>query len=315
MQLRFDVVEPLEQLATWVALPDGPNPIYAVLTEAYRQAALRHAGKQLTVENRGGDLKQERAELAGERDRLAAGHDAAPPPPATRMPGVRDERAGAPLWQLVDFLPHVETGERAGLEAALEASGLLDAWLSPDGVLTHADGTPLLDNVWVQRSFVTTDSLAKVLQAVVPDDGSVTSDLVADIIATVACGSNDSGEAESWIGTDGRYRLGALAGAWRKPEAVYIGHTARARARQRRLEEIATRLLAIDEEDARLVQEIEDLAAARRSAEREWNEAPSDSPLHKAIQAAASAARDVLQAGKRLDAADSQCRTAESELQ
>ena len=315
VQLRFDVVEPLEQLATWVALPEGANPVHAVLTEAYRQAALRHAGEQLALENRAGKLKQERAELAEERDRLAAGHDAAPPPPATRMPGVRDERAGAPLWQLVDFLPHVETGERAGLEAALEASGLLDAWLSPDGVLTHADGAPLLDNVWVQRSFVTTDSLAKVLQAVVPDDSSVTSDLVADILATVACGSNDSGEAESWIGTDGRYRLGALAGAWRKPEAVYIGHTARARARQRRLEEIATRLLAIDEEDARLVQETEDLAAARRSAEREWNEAPSDSPLHKAIQAAASAARDVLQAGKRLDAADSQCRTAESELQ
>ncbi|MGP1681960.1 MAG: TIGR02680 family protein, partial [Giesbergeria sp.] len=315
VQLRFDVVEALEQLATWVALPEGPNPVHAVLTEAYRQAALRHAGQQLALDNRGGDLKQERADLVDERDRLAAGHDAAPPPPATRMPGTRDERAGAPLWQLVDFLPHVETGERAGLEAALEASGLLDAWLSPDGSLTHADGTALLDNVWVQRSFVTTDSLAKVLQAVVPDDSSVTSDLVADILAAVACGSNDSGDAESWIGTDGQYRLGALAGAWKKPEAVYIGHTARARARQRRLEEITARLLAIDGEDARLVQEIEDLTTARRSAEREWSEAPSDSPLHKAIQAAASAARDVLQAGKRLDAADVQCRTAESELQ
>ena len=315
VQLRFDVVEALEQLATWVALPEGPNPVHAVLTEAYRQAALRHAGQQLALDNRGGDLKQERADLVDERDRLAAGHDAAPPPPATRMPGIRDERAGAPLWQLVDFLPHVETGERAGLEAALEASGLLDAWLSPDGSLTHADGTALLDNVWVQRSFVTTDSLAKVLQAVVPDDSSVTSDLVADILAAVACGSNDSGDAESWIGTDGKWGLGALAGAWKKPEAVYIGHTARARARQRRLEEITARLLAIDGEDARLVQEIEDLTTARRSAEREWSEAPSDSPLHKAIQAAASAARDVLQAGKRLDAADVQCRTAESELQ
>ncbi|MBL8355350.1 MAG: TIGR02680 family protein [Delftia acidovorans] len=315
LQLRFDSLDALEQLAPWVALPDGPNPVHAMLTEAYRQAALRHAGQQLVLDNRGGDLKRERTELVDERDRLAAGHDAEPPTPTTRMPGVREERAGAPLWQLVDFLPHVEVGERAGLEAALEASGLLDAWLSPDGSLTHADGSPLLDNIWAQRPFVATNSLAKVLQAVVPDDSSVTSDLVADILATVACGSNDSGEAESWIGTDGRYRLGALAGAWKKREAVYIGHTARALARQRRLEEITARLLAIDGEDARLVQEIENLETARRGAEREWSEAPSDGPLHKAIQTAASAARDVLQAGKRLDAADGQCRTAESELQ
>ena len=315
VQLRFDALEPLEQLATWVALPDGPNPVHAVLTEAYRQAALRHAGQQLTLDNRGGDLKQERAELVDESDRLAAGHDAAPPTPATRMPGVRAERAGAPLWQLVDFQPHVEAEERAGLEAALEASGLLDAWLSPNGVLTHTDGTPLLDSAWAQRPSVFTDSLANVLQAVVPDDSAVSSTFVAGILATVACSSSDSGETESWIGADGRYRLGPLAGAWQKPEAVYIGHTARTRARQRRLEEIAARLLAIDDEDARLAQELEDLATARQSAEREWSETPSDGPLHKAIQTATSAARDVLQAGKRLDAADSQCRTAESELQ
>ena len=315
VQLRFDTTEPLEQLAAWLALPHGPNPVTTVLTQAYLQATRRHADERHTLDNRGRDLKQQRADLSDERDRLAAGHDAAPPTPATRMPGVRQERVGAPLWQVIDFLPHVEASQRAGLEAALEASGLLDAWLWPSGVVTHADGTPLLDSAWVQRPIVFADNLSQVFQVALADGSTLSSALVNAVLATVACSANDSGAAESWIGADGRYRLGALAGAWQKPEAVYIGHTARARARRRRLDEIAARLLAINQEDLRLVQEIEDLAAACLSAEREWSEAPSDGALHKAIEVAASAAREVLQAGKRLDAADSQCRTAESELQ
>ncbi|MFT7840840.1 SbcC/MukB-like Walker B domain-containing protein [Saccharothrix sp. BKS2] len=40
---------------------------------------------------------------------------------------------GAPFYRLVDFHPSVPDEERAGLEAALEASGLLDAWVTPWG--------------------------------------------------------------------------------------------------------------------------------------------------------------------------------------
>ena len=43
--------------------------------------------------------------------------------------------------------------------------------------------------------------------------------------------------SEAWVAPDGRFRLGALAGAWAKPAAVYIGYAARAAARARRLAE------------------------------------------------------------------------------
>lgn len=315
VQLRFDAMEPLEQLAVWIALPEGPNPVHAALTVAYRQAVLRHARQQSALDNQKRGLDQARTTLVDERDRLAAGHSAEPPSPATRLLGAREGRAGAPLWQLVDFLPHLQTHQRAGLEAALEASGLLDAWLSPTGDLTDADGAPLLDSAWVQRPSIYTDNLAHVLQPAVPDDSTISSTLVASLLATVAYGSEDSGAAESWVGSDGRYRLGALAGAWHKPEAVYIGHTARTRARQRRLEEIADQLQIKDGEDAALTLERDILATARSSAESELSNSPSDEPLHKATQAATSAEREVLQARKRLDVADDQCRTAETELQ
>ncbi|MDO8776779.1 MAG: TIGR02680 family protein [Burkholderiaceae bacterium] len=315
VHLRFDATEPLEQLTAWIARPDGSNPIRAALTEAYRQSTLRHAGQQLELETQQNALRQESAALAGERDRLVAGHDAVPLPPATRAPGVREGRVGAPLWQLVDFQPHLDASQRAGLEAALEASGLLDAWLAPDGGLTDANGTPLFDSSWVQRPQVHESNLANALLPAVPEGSTVSSALVAALLTTVAYGSDDPDTAESWITADGRYRLGVLAGTWHKSEAVYIGHTARTRARQRRLDEISQRLCAIDAEDAKLTQKANVLATDRDKAESEWSDAPSDNPLHAAIQAAVGAEREVLQARKRLDLADDQCRTAEAELQ
>lgn len=42
--------------------------------------------------------------------------------------------AGAPLWELLDPLPHLGDAQLAGLEAALAGAGLLDVWVTPDGV-------------------------------------------------------------------------------------------------------------------------------------------------------------------------------------
>src|SRR5205807_10462681 len=75
------------------------------------------------------------AQLVDERERLLAGEHAAPPERYTRDAQARTGRPGAPLWQVVDFREHVPEADRAGLEAALEASGVLDAWVTPDGRL------------------------------------------------------------------------------------------------------------------------------------------------------------------------------------
>ena len=73
------------------------------------------------------------------------------------------------------------------------------------------------------------------------------------------------GDGEAWVAPDGRFRLGALAGAWAKPEAVYIGYAARAAARARRLADIAERLAQLADELARL-QAASRAAGARRSS-------------------------------------------------
>ncbi len=91
----------------------------------------------------------------------------------------------------------------------------------------------------------------------------------------IACGDADREALEAWIAPDGRFRLGALAGAWTKPAAAHIGFAARAAARARRLAEIAERLKQLRDENA----ELEALVARQendtRQAVKEWHEAPS----------------------------------------
>lgn len=313
--LRFDPGAPLEQMVDWVARPEGANPIQEALNEAYRQSAQDHASQRSALGTEQSALESEREALCTERDRLLAGHDATPAPPATRAENVRNERAGAPLWRLVDFQPELDAGQRAGLEAAFEASGLLDAWLSPDGALTNAQGVRLLDSSWALRAPVAGHSLARALKPDVPEGSAVSSARVASLLGCVAYGGEDHGESESWVSEQGAYRLGVLAGAWHKPQAVYIGHTARASARARRIQEIADRLGEVELLQQALQQQLQRLLQDEQAAQREWKDAPADQALRDAMAAAASAQRQVLQSRQRLDLADAQCRVAEAELQ
>jgi len=80
-------------------------------------------------------VQAERNTVAAERDAVATQRDLPPPAPYTRVAS-REDRAGAPLWRLVSFAEQVPDGDRARIEAALEATGLLDGWMLPDGALS-----------------------------------------------------------------------------------------------------------------------------------------------------------------------------------
>ncbi|WP_407676645.1 TIGR02680 family protein [Peristeroidobacter soli] len=314
-QLRLDESQVTPQLTAWSARPEGLNPANAALGAAYQQTSLDHARRESALATEQTTQQQRRMELIAERDQLTAGHDAFPPIPATRAPGVREAREGAPFWQLVDFQSHVEPAERAGIEAALEACGLLDAWLAPHGTLIAADGTALLDSHWMRRSAAVTTSLASVLCPAVPEGAGIDAAFIAALLSSVTYGNNDVMSAESWIAGNGRYRLGTLAGAWQKNEAVYIGHTARAQARKRRLAEIARLIDELDSVAADIERRTAELHADRQRSQYELDTAPSDVILREAVLVAASAGQEVARVHQRLEQIESQCRTAEDELQ
>jgi len=212
----------------------------------------------------------------------------------------------------VDFQPHLEPAGRAGLEAALEAAGLLDAWVSPDGRLQTADGGQALDDTqWVMR----TPGQHGLDAWLVPDPaatGGVDARVVARLLADIACAAQDDPSAEAWISPAGHFRLGTLCGHWHKPAAVHIGHAARAAARARRLEELAL-LLAQGERDLHQVrQQLADIAAQQRQAAAEWQRAPGDEGVRAAHADAAACARAFLAARERLLRADAQLQQAET---
>ena len=318
VQLRFDDTPALQALNDWVLQPDMDNPVRQALSIAQQQTQQQQAARRLEHQTRQDTLQQEREALEAERERLNAGIDAVPPPPHTRAADTRSGMVGAPLWQLVDFHEHVRAEQRAGLEAALEAAGLLDAWITPDGrVLAQGNGDsePWLDQQWIERTAWHGETLAGWLRADVTDLGAVAPERVERLLAAVACAADDPGTAESWIAPDGRFRLGALAGAWAKPQALYIGHAARALARQRRLEEIAARLEALRSEQQDVARQFERLAADQRQAELEWRNAPSEQPLRKALLDVQSSAREFQTAQQRLEQAEAAYREADDALQ
>jgi chromosome segregation ATPase len=176
----------------------------------------------------------------------------------------RTQGTGAPLFMLVDFQASVPERDRAGIEAALEASGLLAAWMSADGTLLAADTREV---VLRGASPVAGASLSDVLRPV-PCRG-VSEAALYRVLRCVGLvpgiGEGDGGEpadpaARTWIAGDGRYRLDVLRGAHGKDRAEYIGAGVRAATRQRRIDELT-------EQIAQLEPELDDLVATRQEIE------------------------------------------------
>ena len=311
-QLQVDPDTPLAELVEWVAGLSGENPARQALQRAQQQASMRLAAQGQELERKKADVAAEQQSLEQERERLESGVDAQPPVPYTRSETARATRPGAPLWQLTDFRAAADEKQRAGLEAALEASGLLDAWVAPDGHLTIDSGEVMPHDVQLVRRATHTRSLADWLQPADTPDENVPRDVVAALLAGIACGERDPVDTEAWICTDGRYRLAALAGSFSKPAAEYIGYTARAAARSRRIADIAGRLGQLARELSELQALLDQHALDEHQAAGEWLSAPDDQPLRQAHLSATTCAREYLQARDRLTQADADLREAEA---
>ncbi|HEV2635904.1 MAG TPA: TIGR02680 family protein [Actinocrinis sp.] len=225
---------------------DAPTPA-AVLAAALapHTGALRDRQAELKAERAA--VRTEREQISAERDRIAAEHDDAPPPYPGRTAD-RAQRAGAPLWQLVRFADHVTDEQAAGLEAALEAAGLLDAWVSPkDEPRPAGPVEPGQSDARLRPGpAVTGPSLADLL---LPDtapgeEPAVTAARLTEILGSV--GTGELAAHPAVITVDGHYAQGVQAGAHRKEHAEYIGATARARRRAARIAECETRLATLD---------------------------------------------------------------------
>lgn len=307
--LLADPAALLDALGDWSVTLDGDNPAHGRLGEAQHAASLQLSHQEADVRQQLRSIDMQRTPLVAEQERLLLGEDQSPPQPYTRVPAARlPARAGSPLWRLVEFRADRAwtQGQHAGLEAALEASGLLDAWVTLEGDYELPAG--LSDAMLLARSGQR-QSLADWLAPAAA--GPVAAGHLYRILRSIACCDIAPDDAEAWVAPDGRYRLGPLAGRWRKPGAEYIGAASRAETRRLRLTQIANQLEALQQQAAQADALLSRLAKRRSEAAREWREAPSDGQLRTVHATAIAIEQQRRQAVQRQAQAEDALRIAE----
>lgn len=259
---------PLDTVAVTLVHDPADGPLAAQapddLADTARSAVdpwLAELGEQrdtLAVAHR--ELAAVRDRLRGEREEWERRTDPEPPPPPHRA-APRASGTGAPLYRLVDFADTLEPQARAGLEAALEASGLLDAWVCADGSVLDPETR---DTLLVPTAPVSGPALSQVLRPVDAPDSGVTAEQVEYLLSAVAlaedrCSRRGTAEPargvgaalhepHTAIGTDGSWKLGAARGRHIKQAAEYVGSEVRARTRRRRLAELDQELTTVQDE-------------------------------------------------------------------
>ncbi|MFB7874757.1 SbcC/MukB-like Walker B domain-containing protein [Nocardia sp. NPDC056064] len=163
--------------------------------------------------------------LRAERTQIAAQHDDAPPPHPART-GVREDLPGAPLWRLVRFADTVSATDAAAIEAALQSSGLLDAWICGPDLPGHVESDHFLLPLPVEQR-PTGRTLADVL--VVEEDSpelTVPTETVAAVLASVAlhAPAPSASVAPTGASATGLGPTGAAA-ATQVPDEVFAAHT------------------------------------------------------------------------------------------
>ncbi|QIK07396.1 TIGR02680 family protein [Streptomyces sp. ID38640] len=270
-------------LEAWTETLDGPNPAAEAAAETYRAAIGTLTRRETELDAEHAAARRELAEVAEEVTRLESGGHDTPPPAYTRDPHARIDRPGAPLWRAVDFDDAVPEADRAGIEAALEAAGLLDAWIAPDGTLLDArthDALLLPGSVAAPES-----SLASVLRPAVdraaPQAGALNDAAVHTVLAGIGLGDRPD-HHHTWVTADGSYRIGALTGRWAKSAARFIGEGARKAARRTRLTELANRRTELTALIDQLDQRRRALRERATTLTAEHRAQPSDQALREA---------------------------------
>jgi energy-coupling factor transporter ATP-binding protein EcfA2 len=295
----------LSVLAT-ADLAGGRDEVEATLLDAAQSILDHHQTLAAALRARRDTEQQHADDLADQLDELR--RRTLPDPPAA---GWQRGDRGAALAELIDFRSDLDAVTRAGLEAAMEAAGLLGAEVSPDGGLTLADGQ------LVARPGKPADQpLSALLTVTIPDAvaGTVEALLVERVLDAISTSPDDlTGDRDTTVVTvDGRFRSGIQHGCHAKGQAEHIGLTARRAALERQRAHVATEL-----DDARAVVARTQAELAHRTGlidevTRLRADRPSPTPVAEAVMRAESAEHRLDEARELRRSRTDEQRTAEA---
>nr|WP_240969228.1 TIGR02680 family protein [Streptomyces sp. HNM0575] len=235
VELRFDDVEAL------VSLTAVEDDVASLVDSAMRSVVGEIADREARTDTARGAALDERGTLTETIEALRREADLPPAAPPTRTTD-RSTMAGAPLWRLVAFHDDVPVDVQAGVEAALEASGLLDAWVKPDDevVLPGHD-------TWAEAAWAVPAPGASLLDVLRPEaDIPVAADSISRLLGSISYGPRLPNEHLAAVGADGSWRLASATGTWVKEEPAHIGSLARERTRRRRIDQLTERLTEVN---------------------------------------------------------------------
>jgi uncharacterized protein (TIGR02680 family) len=293
-----DAAAAFAAVEVWLETMNGANPIELAAGAAGREAARRIERARVEASASADEIRATLCSLEHEIEQLESGVHPTPPTPYSRGSDTREHRAGAPLWQLVDFRQDVAGDDRAGIEAALEAAGILDAWVTPSGELLDPDTEDVLMTATGRPR--TGRRLANVLVPAGADAAGMRDAEVHEVLLAIGLGESDE---QTWVTTGGRFRNGVLRGAWHKGAAEFIGHHAREAARRARLGELRNHVAASRTELAAFERQLAELTGRHADLERELTELPSDNAVRDADSVLSSAETELTSVARRLDGA------------
>jgi len=288
---------------------DWYDPARRELDHARAEAARLKSEAEAEVANRASEI---------ERLRSAPTPSYAAPRGWVRRDRPAASPQGAPLWSLVNPGPGLDGDALAGIEAGLAGIGLLDAWVTPDGLyLPHRDGD---DVVAALTAAVGSPSLADHLQ--VADEAGGLGDTVRSVLAGVGYEQQFSPDQPNpspvAVGPDGHWRTPNLAGRARPlhGHAEWIGEAARAAGRRRQILALAEEKAAWQDTADHQGEALARLDASLDGLDKAFARSPDDTALRTGLGVAheretvaqrsqAAAERAGAEAGRMREAADS----------
>jgi uncharacterized protein (TIGR02680 family) len=261
------------------------EPIREAMLERYASTRDKMVAQRIGIQNERQAYVDEQEALRQEKQGWEQSREPEPQRSRARIAyrSRKGQGEGAPLFAACDFRSHVTDEARVRIEEALERSGLLDAWISPEGRLDECDTGE--EEMWIMPNPLEFGfTLADLLVAAPAEGSGLTADAVDRVLRSFLWDEEGHFVGDSdWhgvIAADGSYRLGPLVGKTSvKPRAEYIGKETRERTRLMelaRLEEaIADLADKIDEVERQIVERLN----AERELAEERDAFPSGSDL------------------------------------
>jgi hypothetical protein len=303
-EVRTDWVEEV------LAQADAPAPV-SVLgkllgTQWLTPATTRLREQAAAHEQSARQRATEAGTLTARLRALEAQTEPEPSEPArwTRRPRPVSSDAGAPLWRLLDPAPGLPNDVLDRLEAALDATGLLDAWVSPDGVyVPDRDGHDSVVHLSATLPGRTVGTTLGTVLVPAANAGALTAALTR-LLAQVAYRDAgqplpDSTAGGIAVSGDGRWVSSARCGtAGPGPHgAELIGTAAQTAKRDRDMAALRGQIEHLERQQQKLADQARNLRDAAAEYDRHAQTAPDDG-------AVVAAAHGCLTAARELDAAE-----------